>query len=233
MPPDSQRSDRKESYKSTWDNLSQTFASAAHYVCFVEDEEEIRANGTFTAEFLRSVLQIEPTDQVLEIGCGVARVGRELAPYCQEWHGVDISGNMISHARERTKDIPNVRLHELPDNSLSIFPDNRFDAVYSTIVFMHLDKPDMFIYMREAYRVLKPGGIAYFDTYNIVAPEAWEVFVREVNGFPQGDRPRHLSQFSTPQEVDKFMREAGFSDFIVDDQNPQLVVTVGRKGSEE
>src|SRR5207253_973524 len=153
----------------------------SHFVCCLEEEEEIRSNGAHTAAFLRSVLQITPEHKVLEIGCGVARIGRELAPSCGEWHGVDISGNMIRHARERTKDIPNVFLHELPESNLSIFPDNFFNSVYSSIVFMHLEKPDVFIYLRDAYRVLKPGGKAYFDTYNILSPGGWQEFLKIVN----------------------------------------------------
>jgi ubiquinone/menaquinone biosynthesis C-methylase UbiE len=218
-------------YKEIWNNLSTTFNDAAYHVCCLDDEDEIRRNGVITAEFLRSVLRIRPTDTVLEIGCGVARIGRELAPLCGEWHGCDISGNMIAHARERTAGIANIVLHELPECSLRIFPDNTFDRVYSTIVFMHLDKVDMFTYMREAYRVLKPGGQAYFDTYNLLGPDAWKEFLKILELYPIGaPRPGHLSQFSTPQEVGKFMSEARFEGIHIDSwSNPQLVAMVGYK----
>jgi SAM-dependent methyltransferase len=216
-------------YKSIWDNLSCNFKEAAFYVCCIDDEDQIRSNGAATSEFLRSVLQITPEDKVLEIGCGIARIGRELAPQCGEWHGADISGNMIEYARRRTQGIPNVYLHELPGSSLRIFGDNTFDCVYSSIVFMHIDKIDMFNYIREAYRVLKWGGRAYFDTYNLLAPEAWREFMKLVEAFSSGERPGHMSQFSTPQELRKFMDEAGFADVGVDDQNPQLVVALGKK----
>jgi len=216
-------------YKAIWNNLSTTFADASFYVCCIGDEDEIRRNGATTAEFLRQALVIDPTDKVLEIGCGVARIGRELAPHCAEWHGADISGNMIAYARERTADIPSVFLHELPDNSLRIFPDDSFDCVYSTIVFMHLDKLEMFTYIAEAYRVLKPGGRAYFDTYNVLAPEGWEEFLKVLRSFPPGSRPGHVSQFSTPQELHKFMDAAGFAQVRIDDQNRQLVLALGVK----
>jgi len=166
---------------------------------------------------------------VLEIGCGIARVGRELAQYCREWHGADISGNMIQHARQRAEGIPNIVLHELPTTDLAIFADQSFDSVYSTIVFMHLDKPDMFRYIREAYRVLKPGGTAYFDTFNLLAPEAWQEFLKLVSLFPSGQQPGHVSQFSTPQEMHKFMREAGFSAIEIGDSNPQLVTARAKR----
>jgi len=221
-------------YKAVWNNLSGTFADALFFVGYLgEDEKAIRSNGKTTAEFLRSALQIEPTDRVLEIGCGVGRIGRELAPLCAEWHGSDISGNMIRFARARTEDIPNIILHELPEPNLSIFNDGYFDCVYSTIVFMHLDKAEMFNYMRETYRVLAPGGRAYFDTYNIAAPEAWHDFMALIEAFPLGNRPEHVSQFSSVPEMRKFMEAAGFDEIHLGDENPALVVALGKKSEHE
>ena len=220
-------------YKNIWNNLSTSFEDAAFYVCCIDDEDEIRNNGAITAKFLQSALQIEPEDKVLEIGCGVARIGKELAPLCGEWHGVDISGNMIAYAKQRTEGLSNVYLYELPDNSLRIFPDETFDCVYSSIVFMHLDKPDMFKYICEAHRVLKSGGRAYFDTYNLLAPEAWQEFLKLVGIFSSGERPGHISQFSTPSELEKYMVEAGFAAVEISDLSPQLVVTRARKDSTE
>jgi len=216
-------------YKQVWNNLSESFASAAYYVCCIDDEDEIRRNGKFTADFLKQVLEITPHDSVLEIGCGVARIGKELAPFCGEWHGADISGNMIAYAAERTAGMPNVYLHELPDSSLRIFPDNYFDCVYSSIVFMHLDKLDMFRYIKEACRVLTPGGRAYFDTFNLLGSGAWEQFLILYDTYPPDVRPGHMSQFSSPQELEKFMLEAGFDSVHVDGNNSQLVVGLGVK----
>ena len=222
-------------YKQIWNNLSTNLDDASFHVCCLkgDDEDEIRRNGALTAAFLRDVLCIKPADKVLEIGCGVGRIGRELAPYCGEWHGTDISGNMLEYAAKRTAGISNIYYHELPDNTLRIFPDNTFDCVYSSIVFMHLDKPDVFTYMKEAYRVLKPGGRAYFDTYNLLGPGGWEQFLQILATYPPGSvRPGHISQFSTPQEIQKFMDEAGYDWIRVDgESNPTLVVALGRKGA--
>lgn len=221
-------------YKAVWNNLSGTFADALFFVGYLgDDEEAIRSNGKTTADFLRSVLQVEPTDRVLEIGCGVARIGRELAPLCAEWHGSDISGNMVEFARARTEGVPNIFLHELPEPNLSIFNDAYFDCVYSTIVFMHLDKAEVFNYMRETYRVLAPGGRAYFDAYNIAAPEAWHDFMALIEAFPLGNRPEHVSQFSSVPEMRKFMEGAGFDEIELGDQSPALVAAVGKKRDQE
>jgi SAM-dependent methyltransferase len=222
-----------KNYKEIWNNLSTDWTDASAAVATISDEEEIRQNGQLTADFLHEILQITPADKVLEIGCGVARIGRQLAPVCGEWHGADISGNMIAYSRERTQDLPNVYLHELPESNLCIFNEGYFDCVYSSIVFMHLDKAEMFTYMQEAYRVLAPGGRAYFDTFNILSPDAWSIFLRLIEAFLPGQRPGHATQFSTPQEMQKFMEEAGFAHIHVDGNDPQLVVALGRKPEQE
>ena len=219
-------------YKTIWNDLSEDSAEAAFYVCCVQDETEISNNGKIAAKYLVDTINIRPTDRVLEIGCGIARIGKELAPSCREWHGADISGNMVRYARERTALLPNVFLHELPDSSLRIFADASFDHVYCVVVFMHLDKLDVFRYICEAYRVLKPGGIAYFDTYNLLSPNGWHEFRSLLDSYPVGvERPAHISQFSTPQEIRKFMDEAGFEGVHIIDDDPTLVAAIGHRGS--
>ncbi len=219
-------------YKEVWDKLSRDAGEASHYVCCLQDEAQIRDNGKIAADYLVKMLEILPTHKALEIGCGVARVGRELAPHCGEWHGADISGNMIRYARERTSSLSNVFLHELPESSLSIFPDGSFDRVYCVVVFMHLEKLDVFRYICEAHRVLKPGGRAYFDTYNLLSPIGWQEFMKLVQVYPRSQgRPGHMSQFSTPQELRKFMDEAGFKRVHMIDDDPALVAASGYRGN--
>jgi len=59
---------------------------------------------------LLDLAKISNTDEVLEIGCGVGRVGRELAAHRKNWTGCDIPGNMLSFATERLQGILNTRL---------------------------------------------------------------------------------------------------------------------------
>ena len=49
--------------------------------------------------------------RVLEIGCGVGRMTRPLANVFGEVHGVDVSGEMITRAKELLSDLPNVHFH--------------------------------------------------------------------------------------------------------------------------
>jgi len=96
----------------------------------------------------------------LEIGCGPGRLMRAMSPHFGEIHGVDISDEMVRLASEQLKDLPHAHAHVTPDSSLSMFADGSFDFVYSYIVFQHIPSRDVVLnYLREAGRVLKPGGI--------------------------------------------------------------------------
>lgn len=197
-------------YRSAWDVAASQSQTAYAMVDGSPDEEALRRSGSKVAQSLARALAIETTHRVLEVGCGVARIGRELAPLCGEWHGADISPNMIGIARARTSHLRNVQLHALPDSSLSIFPDGSFDRLYSHIVLFHLDKEDMFAYLSEFRRVLKPDGIAYFDTWNLAHPFGWQRFLHEWEMHRAvSPRPVNRNQFSTPQEVALFTRGAG------------------------
>lgn len=222
--PDSHAGEvRLKDYKKIWNGLSTTLDDAAFYVCGLRDEDQIRRNGALAAAFLRSALQISSSHRVLEIGCGIGRVGRELAPYCREWHGVDISGSMIAHAKRRLTDLPNAFLYELEGCDLHPFADREFDCVYATIVFMHLDKIDVFNYIAEAFRVLRVGGKACFDTYNLLSRSGWTQFEALARRYRAQPRPGHISQFSTPSEMQKYALEAGFRDLEMMAGNPELV----------
>ena len=96
----------------------------------------------------------------LEIGCGPGRLMGALAHNFAEIHGVDISEQMAALARENLRFVAGACVHVTPDSSLSMFPEGRFDFVYSYTVFQHIPSRDVVLnYMREARRVLKPGGI--------------------------------------------------------------------------
>ena len=67
---------------------------------------------------------------------------------------------MIRMAEERLRDTPTAHPHHSSGSDLGMFPDEKFDFVYSYAVFQHIPSREVvFNYLREARRVLKTGGI--------------------------------------------------------------------------
>jgi SAM-dependent methyltransferase len=138
------------------------------YVAFgrrSQQEEEFLASAAevtraLEPEFSRLPPASPDRRSALEIGCGPGRLMRPMSRHFGEIHGVDISDEMIRLAGEQLKDIPHAHAHVTPDSTLGMFADGSFDFVYSYIVFQHIpDREVVLNYLREAGRVLKPGGI--------------------------------------------------------------------------
>ncbi len=121
------------------------------------------ATGEQTLGFLQESAGIRKVDVVLEIGCGIGRVRRVVAPLCRKWIGCDVASNMLSLAAERLRDLLNVELKEITGYDLTGLADASVDVVYCTVVFMHLEPWDRYNYLLEAFRVLRPNGRIYVD----------------------------------------------------------------------
>tara|TARA_Y100000588_G_scaffold387878_1_gene486756 strand:+ start:1190 stop:1855 length:666 start_codon:yes stop_codon:yes gene_type:complete len=199
----------RSKYKQTWNALAEGIESAKKFVSGFQDEDEFTRTALKTINIFKETVDIKPTDQILEIGCGVGRVGKELASICNHWTGSDISGNMLEHAKDRLTGLHNVKLVELTEVGLNEFEDGTFDMVYSTVVFMHLLEWDRYSYVEEAFRVLRPGGRCFVDNIDITSNTGKKMFM-EGHSYKPDERPDYLSMVSSGDELVSYLRWAGF-----------------------
>lgn len=102
--------------------------------------------------------------RALEIGCGPGRLLRPLSRHFGEIHGVDVSDEMVVRARANLHGIPHAHVHRSTAADLRQFADASFDFVYSYAVFQHIpDRSVVDSYLAEAHRVLKIGGLLWFQ----------------------------------------------------------------------
>ncbi|MDJ0654816.1 MAG: class I SAM-dependent methyltransferase [Xanthomonadales bacterium] len=203
-----------ESYSSFWNQQASTDEGALAAVDGSASEEIVRLTGGWTADQVRLALALDGRQRVLELGCGVGRIGRELAGDCRSWVGTDISANMLEVARERLADLDNVSFQPLHRTSLDMFESASFDRVYTVAVLCHMDKEDLFLYLQELRRLLNEDGIAYLETWNLAHPMGWKRWQFEVNNWKRSDQSQRKNvarnQFCTPDEFELYVREAGF-----------------------
>jgi ubiquinone/menaquinone biosynthesis C-methylase UbiE len=202
---------KNRGYKAAWDAVGKDAGWAFTMMNGSPDEATLQRTGAAMTRRLRDALAINHQQRVLELGCGVARIGRELAPHVGQWHGADIAPSILKIARARTAHLPNAHFHELMRSSLP-FADNSFDRAYSHLVLFHLDKEDLFLYLNELRRVLVPGGLVYFDTWNLMHPEGWNRFLWELEHNRQKPvKPAHRNQFATAEEIRLYTEKAGLA----------------------
>lgn len=102
-------------------------------------------------------LNLQPDDDVLEIGCGYGSVLNAVADNVRSVVGVDVHDAPLSQARDFLRSKTNVRII-LTDGISLPFGENAFSAVYSKSVMQHIPRSLVEVYIREACRVLKPAG---------------------------------------------------------------------------
>jgi SAM-dependent methyltransferase len=102
-------------------------------------------------------------------------VTRALANFFGEVYAVDISREMVRQARRALKQYPNVRVFRNNGKDLSAVRDRwwgrfgvgrelQFDFAFSCIVFQHIPSREIIEnYVREVYRMLRPGGLFKFQ----------------------------------------------------------------------
>jgi SAM-dependent methyltransferase len=221
----------RSAYKKVWDRQAREFDVAALAVGGFIDEETMDQRAQGTIETLRQLVGIYPDDVILEIGCGVARVGKPLSRLCLHWFGSDISAGMLGHSAKRLEGRANTTLVELATVGLQEFPRDAFDLVYCTVVFMHLFEWDRYRYVEEALRVLRPGGRAYFDNFPLDSEHGWQVFTQG-GSYPLNRRPAHLSMSSSREELTTYLTKAGFAGVTVHDLPNGLIAATGSKPEE-
>ncbi|WP_051949354.1 class I SAM-dependent methyltransferase [Methylosinus sp. PW1] len=217
----------RSQYKNIWNSVSVSENDAKMAVSGYIDEDLYRQMGEGTRDMLQSFVGIGPDDVVLEIGAGVGRVGAALAPICKEWIGADVAENMLVHIRQRLAAFDNVRTVATSGFDLSAVPDASVDVVYSTVVFMHLEEWDRFNYIKEGFRILRPGGRMLVDNVDITSDLGWKFF-EEHCAVPPFERPAQISKTSTPQELETYFKRAGY-EAIEQVRAGLWIITYGRK----
>lgn len=133
---------------------------------------------------------LAPTDFVIDVGCGSGRLSKPLSLYLQgPYLGIDIVPELVAHAKA---------LVARPDWTFSTatgleIPEaaDRADIVCFFSVFTHLLHEQSYVYLREAKRVLKPGGRIVFSFLEFAMPSHWNIFENTVANIGPG----HLNVF--------------------------------------
>lgn len=112
---------------------------------------------------------------VVDVGCGSGRLAKALTPYLDgRYLGIDIVPEFVEHARGLVEQ-PEWRFEvasgtEIPER------DDVADMVCFFSVFTHLLHEQSYVYLREAKRVLKPGGRVVFSFLEFAIASHWAVF---------------------------------------------------------
>lgn len=148
------------------------------------------------------------TKKVLDVGCGGGFLSNALAEKGFEVTGVDLSEESLRVAKAHDK---TGSINYVPADAYHLpFPDQSFDVVTAMDFLEHVERPEDVV--KECARVLKPGGIFIYHTFNRNWL-AWLIIIKFVEWLVKNTpKDMHvLRLFIKPQELEIFCQKAGLS----------------------
>lgn len=149
-----------------WSVLSDEHFKISHFEqydreFFESGQEVVRI---WQASLERNGISQDQFKSCLELGCGVGRVTRWLAPFFERVIGLDISINHIELAKDylAAQGVENVSLRQMADMQ-SLIDVERVDSIFSILVLQHNPPPLIAWLIKHLLSKLRQGGVGFFQ----------------------------------------------------------------------
>jgi ubiquinone/menaquinone biosynthesis C-methylase UbiE len=186
----------------------------------VDNEQEFWKTGEQDAS--RLLRFIDNSSIVLDVGCGIGRVMRFIAPYCREISGVDTSYLILRRAKRELTSFKNCHFYRQDFKRINAFPHDSFDLIYSFYTLQHMEKEDAYVCLRRMQRLLKPKGSIYLQFPDFTADHYFSLFEEyALCGSKYAARVRAY----TKPEIEKLFQGAGMSILEYAKENENVFVT--------
>jgi ubiquinone/menaquinone biosynthesis C-methylase UbiE len=193
-----------DTYEGHWN--ATTVSDAMKLIVVNDDESFFEDSGKDAAGPIITFLRNDSV--VLDLGSGIGRIAKHVAPHCARLLLADISPAMLEMAVERLAGFDNISVTQAAATSVPDVADATIDLVYSVLVLQHLEREDAFLMVRDVRRMLKPGGIAYLTFPNLLYDGYLASFIQYAESGEVANKAR--ARFYTPSEVERVTLAAGF-----------------------
>jgi cyclopropane fatty-acyl-phospholipid synthase-like methyltransferase len=169
---------------------------------FVEDRQKRAAE-------LLDWCQIAPGKRGFEIGSGEGTVARIVSQSCLGLDCNDISESFLKLAKEQCADCENVNFFNINTDYLDHLSDEFYEFGYSLNVFIHFNPYDIYNYLVSVRRILKPGGLFFFDACTL-GRQTMSLFREHAQAYRAGpENIRGLMNFNDANLLRTLIKESG------------------------
>lgn len=180
------------------------------YTAFDDPIALLRAENRVKAPWMLEQMRQRgfPHARVLDVGCGGGFLSNELARHGQRVTGIDLSPDSLRVARQY--DESGTVNYVQADAAHLPWDTGSFDVVSAMDFLEHVEEPAAII--RECGRVLRPGGLFFFHTFNrnVLA----ELVIIKMVEWLVANTPKDmhiLRLFIKPCELRDFCQKAGMT----------------------
>jgi ubiquinone/menaquinone biosynthesis C-methylase UbiE len=127
---------------------------------------------------------LRPNDTVVDFGCGTGRLARQLIPRLAGGHyiGIDIAPTMLVWAERRVRStIPQAPCQVTwirQDTTTFPLRAESVDMICAFSVFTHIEHEDTYRYLKDAARIVRPGGRFVFSCLPMDLVAAQHIFLQ-------------------------------------------------------
>jgi SAM-dependent methyltransferase len=151
---------------------------------------EFHATGLLSRELLIHH-GLRRDDYVIDVGCGSGRLAKPLSEYLAgKYLGIDVVPELLDYARKLVQR-PDWRF-EIASGLTIPERDETADMVCFFSVFTHLLHEESFVYLREAKRVLKPGGKIVLSFLDFRVDGHWSIFESDLEDVGNASKPMNV-----------------------------------------
>lgn len=154
-------------------------ANAADWTRFVRAGYDVSRDALNTPKFLKMLPRVRGLAG-LDIGCGEGANTRMLARLGARMQAIDIAPTFVRHAQATEAAAPLGIVYRVADALAPPFADGSFD--FATAFMSLMDIPDQGRALREAARVLRPGGFLQFSILHPCFAAPHRKVVRDSDG---------------------------------------------------
>lgn len=147
---------------------------------------------------------------IYDLGCGCGRTAQALARsgWKGGYIGSDIIQDFITELKAKCPPGYEAFVHRQPTIRAA---DGSLDMIYHWSVFTHLAPEECFLYLRDSFRAMKPGGKIVFSFLEITEPLHDVVFDRRVDQTAKGKRLALLDTFLHREWITAWAQKIGFT----------------------
>ena len=165
-------------------------------------------------ELIKIIKTLPENSKALDLGCGTGDQLKILKEHNLDFFGVDSAPSMIDIARKRIGSIERVKhgyAQKIP------FNDNTFDFLIMIEVLRYFDLKDIEKSIKEAKRVLRPGGKIFCTFVNKWSLDFFYVYqnLRKILKSKKYDEKNPFCEFFVPDEVINLYKRNDFNNIEV------------------